>query len=213
MKSIAGIIILIVTFNTSYGQTWKEWFRQKKTQKEYLIQQIAALQVYLNYLKEGYKIVQKGMTVVGDIKEGNFNSHKAYFQSLKQVKGVISGSPKVSGIYAYQTLVVYNCEALSKTSMKTEYLSVDEKRYVQKVVSNMLTECQVSVSQLKDIVTSSEFEMKDDERLKRIDDLYNDMKEKYSFMRMFASTTNSLIVQREKEESTINNVKTLTETM
>lgn len=56
-------------------QTFHEWFRQKKTQKKYLIQQIAALKVYLGYVQKGYSIAQKGLTTVSNIKKGNFDLH------------------------------------------------------------------------------------------------------------------------------------------
>lgn len=51
----------VFSFQLAEAQTFDEWFRQKKTQKKYLVQQIAALKVYLGYLKEGYEIAQKGM--------------------------------------------------------------------------------------------------------------------------------------------------------
>ena len=41
------------------------------------------------------------------------------------------------------------------------------------------------------VTTSNELEMKDDERLKRIDTLYNDMQGKYTFAQSFANEANS----------------------
>lgn len=201
MRTAVTILILTMILHTGYGQTWKEWFRQKKTQKEYLIKQIEALQVYLTYLKKGYKIVQKGLTTVGDIKEGNFNSHKNYFQSLEQVKGFISGSPKVSGIYAFANLIQFNLEGLQKAASTSEFLTDEEKRHIKSVIGNALAECQASLSQLKNVITDTRLQMKDDERLKQIDDLYDDMKEKYAFTRAFAGSTRCLMVQREREQA------------
>ena len=56
MKIMATIACIILSTNIGHSQKWDEWFKQKKTQKKYLIQQIAALKVYLGYLKEGYDI-------------------------------------------------------------------------------------------------------------------------------------------------------------
>jgi len=78
-------IIMCVLAGQLSAQNWQEWFRQKKTQRKYLVQQIAALKVYLEYLKEGYAVAKKGLNLVGDIKDGNFNSHAEYFGSLKLV--------------------------------------------------------------------------------------------------------------------------------
>src|SRR5687768_615661 len=98
--------LLLFVVQSAHSQAWNEWFRQKKTQKKYLIQQIAALKVYLKYLKQGYGIVKKGMQVVGDIKEGNFNSHKEYFGSLREVNELISGSGKVSSTLYYESAIL-----------------------------------------------------------------------------------------------------------
>src|SRR5688572_5776828 len=99
---VMTIVMLLLMAQSAKSQTWNEWFRQKKTQKQYLVQQIAALKVYLKYLKEGYTVVKKGMQIVGDIKEGNFNSHKDYFNSLREVNVLVSGSGKVSSTLYYE---------------------------------------------------------------------------------------------------------------
>jgi hypothetical protein len=66
-----------------------------------LIQQIAALKVYLEYLKKGYKIVDKGLTTIGEIKNGTFNLDKDYLYSLKQVSPVVKNFPKVKEVLVY----------------------------------------------------------------------------------------------------------------
>ena len=49
------------------AQTWAEWFRQKATQKKYLLQQIAALHVYSGYLSKGYSIAKDGLNTIKSI--------------------------------------------------------------------------------------------------------------------------------------------------
>ena len=46
---------------TVRAQTFAEWFQQKSTQKKYLLQQIAALQVYAAYYKAGNNIAHNGL--------------------------------------------------------------------------------------------------------------------------------------------------------
>ena len=65
------------------AQTVNEWVNQKSTQKKYLLQQIAALQVYINYAKKGYNIVSGGINTIRDIKKGDLNLHNTFFSSLK----------------------------------------------------------------------------------------------------------------------------------
>jgi hypothetical protein len=44
---------------------------KKKTQKKYLLQQIAALQVYFGYAKKGYSFVSSDTKTIRDIKKGD----------------------------------------------------------------------------------------------------------------------------------------------
>src|SRR5690349_4960560 len=106
MNKLIIIFTLVLWGNIANAQTFNEWFRQKKTQKKYLLQQIAALKVYLDYLKKGYKIVDKGLTIVGDIKQGKFDLDIEYLESLANVNSAVSGSAKVAGIIAYQKRIM-----------------------------------------------------------------------------------------------------------
>lgn len=56
MKKLCVIMALLTSNVAGQAQTpnWNEWFRQKKTQRKYLIQQIAALKVY-RILKNGIR--------------------------------------------------------------------------------------------------------------------------------------------------------------
>src|SRR5260221_4860823 len=105
MKMIFIILSLFVCIQAGHAQTYDEWFRQKKTQKKYLLQQIAALQVYIDYAKKGYDIASKGLNTIRDIKNGDFNLHRDFFGSLKQVNPKIKKYAKVADIIAYQVSI------------------------------------------------------------------------------------------------------------
>lgn len=180
-----------------------EWLRQKKTQRKYLIQQIAALKVYLDYLKKGYNIVDKGLTTIGDIKNGTFTMDKDYLNSLKQVSPVVKNSPKVNEVIAYQNSIRKDLYKLVQDSHKDGNLSPDEVKYIDEVYKNMLEECEASIDELIVITTSGEAEMKDDERLLRLDKVHDDMQDKYAFTQDFISSTKLLGVERAKEKNQI----------
>jgi len=82
MKKIIAIAMLLSITKSMSAQTFAEWFRQKSTQKKYLIQQIAALQVYIGYVSKGYSIAKKGLNTIQDIKHGDFDLHKNYFNNF-----------------------------------------------------------------------------------------------------------------------------------
>jgi hypothetical protein len=205
MKRITILLLVVLCCGASQAQTpnWNEWFRQKKTQRKYLIQQIAALKVYLEYLKKGYKIVDKGLTTIGDIKDGTFTMDKDYLNSLKQVSPVVKNSPKLSEVIAYQNTIRKDLYKLVLDSRGDQNLSSDEVEYIEEVYKNMLEECEASIDELIVITTSGEAEMRDDERLLRLDKVHDDMQDKYAFTQDFISGTRLLCVERAKEKNQI----------
>jgi hypothetical protein len=197
------VIGILICSHAATAQTFDEWFRQKKTQRKYMVQQIAALKVYLGYLKDGYNIAKKGLTIVGDIKQGKFDLDMEYLASLKNVNPAVSGSAKVAGIITYQRAILIEFGNLRRKANETDLFTNDEKNYISRVYANMLEESESSVVELDRVLSNSDFEMKDDERVKRVDDLYIDMKDKYAFTKSFSNSTTLLIAQRASEEHEI----------
>jgi hypothetical protein len=205
MKRSLIIIMFMLSTGLSWAQVpnWNEWFKQKKTQRKYLVQQIAALQVYLEYLKKGYQIADKGLTTIGDIKNGTFNLDKDYFNSLKYVNPVVRKSPKVNEVLVYQHYILEGMHKLATDCIRDENFSADEINYIQAIRKKMLEECNNSMAELTLITTSGEAEMKDDERLLRLDKVHDEMQDKYAFTQDFIQSTQLLSRQRSKEKNQI----------
>lgn len=200
-----GIYFLSLT--SANGQTLAEWTQQKQTQKKYLLQQIAALQVYIGYAKKGYNIANKGITTVRNIKNGDFNLHRDFFSSLKNVNPKISKYIKVADIIAYQVRIIKNTKQTLQGIRETKQFTTEELDYCKRVFDNLLDECVKTIDELLMVITSGELEMKDDERLKLIDKIYTDMQDKYSFCSSFSEEMGLLSVQRMGEQIEINRSK------
>jgi hypothetical protein len=198
--AILLMMLMSVITSLAEAQTFNELFRQKATQRKYLIQQIAALKVYLDYLKKGYDIAKKGLDIVGDIKDGNFKSHGEYFGSFKLVSISVKSSSMIASTIAYQNLIITDFRSLLYDIEHTQYLTNEEKKYVSAVYSNMLVLCESELAALTTIISDGQLEMKDDERLGQIEAIYHSMKDKYVFTRSFSNSTKMLIMQRSKEQ-------------
>lgn len=203
MKFLFIIVTGILLSTTSPAQTWDEWFKQKKTQKKYLAKQIVLLRLYLGYLKKGYEIADKGLTTIHNIKNGDFNLHRDFFGSLKNVNPHIKNSAKVADIIAFQVYIIQNIKRVNNFCKNNEYFTPEEIRYVAAVYSNMLFLCDASISELLTIIRSNETEMKDDERLVRIDKLYDDMLDKHAFVQSFDSDVKLIARERERETRSV----------
>ncbi|RYE55108.1 MAG: hypothetical protein EOP48_10895 [Sphingobacteriales bacterium] len=182
--------------NSLLPQTAAEWTQQKKTQRKYLLQQIVALQTYLGYVQKGYNIARKGISTVQNIKNGEWNLHKDFFGSLSIVNPSIRKYTKVADIIAMQVRVSKQVKSLIQESRHRGLLSREEIDYVVKICDHLLAECLKNMDDLTVIITSGELEMKDDERIHRIETIYSNMQDKSVFLLSFGSSVSMLSKQR-----------------
>lgn len=202
MKKLFFLCAVFYTMSAE-AQTWNEWFAQKKTKLLYIAQQIAALKVYAGYLKQGYDIVEKGWSTINDIKHGDFDLHSDYFNSLKTVNGSIASYGKVDSITSLQIQILKVNDAINKFIQNNQNILSNEREYMNKVMSNLLNKSAADLDQLIILTTNDSVEMKDDERLQRIDDLYASMQDKYVFANYFNNEIQTLAISRAKSSNDI----------
>ncbi|MEP6467353.1 MAG: hypothetical protein ABJB05_13675 [Parafilimonas sp.] len=195
--------------SSAKSQTWDEWFNQKKTKLKYIAQQIAAFEMYADYLKKGYDIVDKGWGTVNDIKHGDFDLHNNNFTSLRQVNSAIGNYDKVNGITTLLLQILQVNDAIKKFSQDNENLQATEKDYIGKVMANLLNKCADDLDELKLLTTTDSLALKDEERLKRIDELYIDIQDKYVFAKDFQGSIQIVALSRAKGTNDINTSKLL----
>lgn len=199
MKKFLIIIVVIAIPALSFSQTTAEWLQQKKTQRKYLIQQIVAFQTYLGYLKQGYDIAQKGISTVQHIKNGEWNLHRDYFGSLKTVNPSIIKLRKVAELSAMLVKTVKQTKSLISYTQITNDFNTDELKYVERTGEKIISECLETINELMTVITSGEVEMKDDERIRRIEKIYAQTQEQYVFQQSFGNSVTMLSKQRLRE--------------
>lgn len=210
MKRMSLLLLLFVLVeNNLQAQTFAEWFQQKETQKKYLLQQIAALQVYIGYAKKGYKIAKEGLNTISGFTKGEFNLHTDYLNSLKTVNPEIKRYAKVADIIALQIKIIQNYNRTHRRLNSSDVFSDDELAYIDRVFSRLLDDCAKTIDELITITTDGKLEMKDDERMKRIDRLYLAMQDKYTFSQSFSNDAKSLAASRIKEKADIQTSRVL----
>lgn len=203
---ILSFLFSLVWLDSS-AQTPDEWFKQKETQRRYLHKQIALLKLYAGYLKKGYDIAQDGLTTIQNIKDGDFNLHRNFFRSLKEVNPRIGNSAKIADIMVLQIYIVRELKGVSEFCNANEIFTPEEIRYVADVYTNMILLCDDSISELLVVIRSNESEMKDDERIVRIDKLYEDTLDKLAFAKAFGNDTRLLAKERAKEAFDFNTLR------
>lgn len=209
MKRILIILLLAGCATSLRAQNFDEWFRQKKTQKKYLIQQIAALQVYIDYAQKGYAIAKEGLDIIGNLKEGELGLHTDYFNSLKTVNPELRQYANVSDIMAIQAKIVQRCKQTRRRAQGSNLFNAEEKEYIGRVLDRLLDDCTNVLDELLTVATDGKLEMRDDERLERIDMLYQEMMRQYTFSQSFSNETLLMAISRIKESNETETVRSL----
>jgi len=202
---VALIVFVLVVFNFQFSraQTFGEFFNQKKTQKKYLLQQIATLQVYLGYAKKGYDIARNGLQTVKEISGGEFSLHSAFVSSLKTVSPAIRNNVKVARIIQTQIRIAKAFDSVHRNNR----LSLVDQLYIQQVQGNLIHECEKYLEELLLVITSGKLEMSDSERLRRINLIYEAISDKYAFTMDFTGQVLSLIYQADNQQESIDQLR------
>lgn len=213
-RKIIHTLVLFILFVTLSGveaqaQNFNEWFKQKKTQKRYLLKQIALLKIYIGSVKKGVTIVQRGLRTVENAKNGEFNLHKDFFSHLNNVNPAIANSAKVVDIIAYQIFILRQLKEINQYCRGHGKFTPEEIRYVADVYANMLMLCDANLAELLSIIKPNKTKMTDDERLNRIDVLHEDTLDKHRFVKSFDHDVHYIGLNRTREQREIDRAVTL----
>ena len=210
MKKIFLLLFIFATSACSLqAQTYNEWMRQKKTQRKYLLQQIAALQVYIGYAKKGYQLAKEGLTTISAFTKGEFNLHGEFFNLLKTVNPEIRRYVRVADILSLQVKIIQNYNKSFRHITHSGAFTSSELNYIKTVFARLLEDCEKNLDELIALTTNGTLQMQDNERMERIDKLYLDMQDKFTFCRSFANDAQSLAASRLKEQADIQNSRAL----
>src|SRR5690606_31705553 len=135
----------------------------------------------------GYSLVHTGLKTISDLKNGELILHTNYFNSLRGVNPAIKNHSRVTQIAAIQLNILKaykNTYAQIKTS---NTFNPDELSYTSRVFKRLLDDCADIMNELIAVISNGKLEMKDDERLKRIDLLYRSMQDNYFFIKSFGN--------------------------
>jgi len=199
MKKIIILLLCMLAAGELQAQRTGEILQQKKTQKKYLLEQIAALQIYIGYAQKGYKIAKQGLDFIGDMKEGELNLHKDYFSSLKAINPSVKSYPKVEETKGLQVAILKKCKTITQQLQQGNMIRTEEMDYIRDVFDRLLGSCSDLIGELSLVMSANELEMKDDERIRRIDRVHASMIDNYTFIQSFGNEAILLAAARKKE--------------
>jgi DNA repair ATPase RecN len=160
----------------------------------------------LKQMKQGYEILTGGYNTVINIAQGNFKIHKAFLDGLLAVSPAVRKYKRVADIIDYQIILVKEYKDALGRYLQDTHFTQEELTYITGIYDNLLKQSLRNLDELTGVITAGKMRMSDDERLKAIDRIFEDMQDKLVFLRDFNSNTTLLAVQRAKEK---NDVKTI----
>ncbi len=209
MKQTIVILAIMLLSGICQGQTAEEWFKQKKTQRKYLIQQMAALEMYLGYARQGYTIAQNGLKTIHHLKTGEWQLHRDFFVSLNRLNPNLRNYPRIADIIALQVKIMHTYKITFKQVQQNSLFDAAETDYISRVLHTLVNSCASSIEDLTAVITANDRTMKDDERLKRINAIYRSMLDKYSYAQSLGQEAKILALQRMKEKNAIQTSRAL----
>jgi len=165
------------------------------------IEKLDQLRKILEELKKGYEILFKGYTTIRDLSKGNFKLHEAFLDGLLQVSPAVKNYARVKDIIEAQLSLIKEYRQAYQRFSSSGSFSADELTYMQDVYSKLIAKSLGDLDALTTVLTAKKLRASDDERLKAIDGIYEDMSDKLSFLRHFNSNASVLAAQRENEKN------------
>lgn len=167
------------------------------------IEKLSQFKKILSDMKKGYELLSGGYKTVKDMTEGNFSLHKTFLDALMQVSPAVKNYKRVAEIVEYQISIVKESRNGMNQFIKSGNFSGQEINYFEKVYGNLLNQSLRNLDELTIVITADKLRMSDDERLKAVDDIYEQMQDKLLFLRNFNTTSNVLALQRAREKNDV----------
>ena len=200
-KTIHITVILLCISVASHAQNFNEWFRQNRTQIRYLTEQIIAYRMLNSQTNGGYNIMQHGLGMIQGFASGEFGEHRTYMLSLEAVSPEVRNHKRVSGLMELQARYLEEWQALSPFMSSQSGLTPPENNYASEMRSKISDQASKLSSEFQDVVTNSNLQMTDAERIERIDFLYRDYLKNYLVLKRLGRDIRSLSQARQRERN------------
>ncbi len=173
------------------AQSWDEFFKQKKTQERYLLEQLVALKVYAGYAASGYQTVHSGLGMIRQLTGGEFSIHDLFIRSLNRPGAAVHDNALIGRILSLQLRIREKLNGLSLAG-----LSEEQRQYVRSVRESVLEDCEKDLAGLALLMENGGLEMDDSERLQRLDRIFASLEDKWQFTVSFASGIRIMLLMK-----------------
>lgn len=198
LKIVLVIVVITALATSAHAQGIGSFFNQNAKQKEYLLQQIAALKVYDSYLEKGYSIAKNGTGVISTIKNNDLSLHTGHIDSLKAVSASVRNYSRVKGTIQLQQQIIASHNKVYPQLTNGKRLTAKELTDFNTIYQAILQQSRADLEELQFVITNGKLSMTDNERVARIDKLYKEMQDLYGMEQKINNQALALAAQRSR---------------
>ncbi|GAB3659861.1 hypothetical protein GCM10028791_33470 [Echinicola sediminis] len=173
------------------------------------VEKLSQFKQILDDMYRGYKTLSKGYNAVRDIASGNYSLHKLFIDGLSEVSPVVKRYHKVGYIIHYQKVILEEYRRANRQFISRGRFNREELEYMALVYRNLLDMSARNMEELLLVVTGGKLQMSDEERMAAIDRIFDEIKDRYVFVRIFNNEAAILNLQRKRASAEVKTAKAL----
>lgn len=173
------------------------------------VEKLSQLKNILSDMKRGYTILSRGYSAVKNVSQGNFSLHEVFIDGLSLVNPAVKKYKRVAEIISMQNNLMSTYRSSFQRFSHSGRFSMDELDYFTNVYSQLFSSSIENLDELLMVVTSSQLRMDDGQRMRAIDRIHENVRDKVLFLQEFNEQAELLKVQRSREQSSVQRLKLL----
>lgn len=161
---------------------WKENWKQKKINVEYLTKFVLANGTKLYVMGQGKKISDMKLGSIQEEKEGSYEGDFKYIEELKEVPSIIGQSSSLKNIIANQKSILGYIDKTEKLLWENnELVPVKNLEMYHKIMRSLKDKLGVDLDELEMVILKNDLKFKDNERLERLSKMEGEYQDKNDF--------------------------------
>ena len=173
------------------------------------IEKLDELRKILEELKKGYEILEKGYNTIKNLSEGNFKLHQAFLDGLLKASPAVKNYVRVQQIISAQLAILQECRKARNWLSVQEGLDQVETQLAEQLYAKLSSQSLQHLDALLLVLTEGKLRASDDERLKMIDQIHQDVTSQLTFLKQFNGSAAVLSAQRRNEQQDAQSSKQL----
>jgi len=203
MKRIIVLVFGLLLAGAGNAQVLGGFFNQNSTRKTDNEEQISVLQAFITVAEKGYSIVESGLSTIKGIKTGEFNLHSTFYASLESINPAVGNMGEVAEIVALQLATAERVNAALARYRQSGSMGADDMTVIGQAFQTVVNAGTADINTLIQIITASQLQMTDDQRMERIRELDAAGKARYELAAGFTDEADMLSLQRQAEVAQI----------